>query len=734
MNALRLNLFTALVALVFSSNMAWSQDEAVVDSTTTDSIVAVEAPAEVAPAISKADLSGDIFKNISTKAKPEGVVVYWTIDYPVSCDKIVDEVVIKYCTKIESKKDDPEWSYTAPIDAHGYKHEIADLSGKEKYVFKIGFAKEGNIAEVKGDKEKMAWSSKGKFTTERAWGLAKLLILIGALGFFIFGMKMMSEGIQKAAGQRLRNTLGSMTSNRVKGVISGFFITSFVQSSSATTVMTVSLVNAGLLTLVQSAGIMMGANIGTTITGWLVSFFGFKVSLSSYALMIIAIGAPMMFVRNAKVKAWAQTFIGFAILFWGLGELKGAVPSLDAESAIVQFFTDYKNTPFLGPIMFVLLGALVTIVVQSSSAAMALTLTLVVGGVIPFEVAAAMILGENIGTTITAELASLIGNVHAKRSARIHSMFNIVGVTWMIFLIPFFLRGISAFLQSSGIITADPFAETAEGYEAATIGLAAFHTTFNFLNVILLIWFVPLLVKLAIKTVKSRGDADEEFKLDYIGMGVMGTPELSILEAKKEVAKFGKITGKMAGYIHTLINDPDKKAKNKLYNKIEKYEEITDRVEIEIASFLGKVSESELSPEASVRMRGMLNISTDLERIGDIFFQMSKTIERKEAEKIWFTQDQRDGLNKMIKHLEEAFDIMNTNLNAEYGQISMDQAREKERVINQFRNELRTGHLKDMENQEFNIKAGMIYNDLFSSCEKIGDHIINVSEAVAGEF
>ena len=573
------------------------------------------------------------------------------------------------------------------------------------------------------------WSKKVKIKTERGWGLMKFLILIGSLGLFIFGMKIMSDGLQRTAGEKLRKMLGSITSNRFKGVFTGFMSTSIVQSSSVTTVMTVSLVNAGLINLRQSAGVMMGANIGTTITAWLVLLLGFKVSISSYALVLIALGAPLLFMTFRRSKDLANSIIGFAILFIGLQFLKDAVPNLDKDSALVQFFVDYKDIPFLSNLMFVALGALVTIVIQSSSAAMALTLTMVSKGIIPFEVACAMVLGENIGTTITAEIASMIGNVHAKRSARIHSLFNIVGVTWMLIVIPFFLDGIGFLVGESHGIAFDP-----NNTGMANEGIALFHTLFNAANVLLLIGFVPSLVRIAERTVKSKGDADEEFKLDYISAGGIALPEVAILEAKKEVAKFGEVTTRMNGFVKTLINDQDKKTRNKMFNKIKKYEEITDRVEVEVANYLDKVSTQEISPEASSQIRSMLSITNDLERIGDIYYQMSKTIERKDDNKIYFLPEQRDNLNSILDKVEKAFTVMNTNLNAEYGHIIIDDAKKVELEINRKRNDLRKSYLEQAEKGEFKFQPGIMYNDLFSSCEKIGDHIINVSEAVSGEI
>ena len=719
---------TFLFCLSFLASTLFVFAQTDVVSADSDTILSTVASAEVSPDIDEA-----VFVNLKSHAKPDGLKLTWSLDYASLSNLSNKNLVVKYNTKIGAKRnkkgyEGSDWKYSEPFDINKTSHEVKNLIGGEKYVVLIGLV-DSNVKEVSKDSD-VIWSAKVKAKTERGWGVMKLLILIGSLGLFIFGMKVMSDGMQRTAGERLRKMLGSITSNRFKGVITGFSSTAIVQSSSVTTVMTVSLVNAGLLNLRQSAGVMMGANIGTTITAWLVLLLGFKVSVSSYALVLIAIGAPLLFMSFRKSKDLANAIIGFAILFIGLQFLKDAVPDLDKDSALVQFFVNYKDIPFFSNLMFVLLGTLVTVVIQSSSAAMALTLTMVSKGIIPFEVACAMVLGENIGTTITAELASLVGNVHAKRSARIHSLFNIVGVTWMLIFIPFFLDGIGWLIGQSHGVAFDP-----TNTSFATEGIALFHTLFNAANVLLLIGFVPYLVRVAERTVKSKGETDEEFKLDYIaGAGGIGLPEVAILEAKKEVAKFGEVTTRMNEFIRTLINDQDKKTRNKMFNKIKKYEEITDRVEVEVANYLDQVATQEISSEASSQIRSMLSITNDLERIGDIYYQISKTIERKDDQKIYFLPEQRENINKMLDYLEKAFKTMNTNLNAEFGHIKLDDAIKAEREINQFRNQLRKSYLENAEKGEYKFQSGILYNDIFSSCEKVGDHIINVSEASAGEI
>lgn len=563
------------------------------------------------------------------------------------------------------------------------------------------------------------------------FGFWNFFQIAGALAFFIYGMKVMSEGIQKAAGSQLRNILRTMTKNRYIGVFTGFLITAIIQSSSATTVMTVSFVNAGLLSLVESAGIMMGANIGTTITGWLISILGFKVKLSLFSIPLFAIALPMIFIKKGKIRFWGEFLIGFALLFMGLSELKDAVKILDLKSNpdVLSFLGNYANLGFLSSLFFVLVGTLVTIVVQSSSAAMALTMVLCSSGVIPFEVATAMILGENIGTTITAELASIVGNVHAKRSARIHSLFNIIGVTWAVLAMPFLVKLVT-YISTEFLGSSDPYLDP----EAIPIALSVFHTTFNFANVLLMIGFVPWLVKLAIKTVPSKGDDDEDFRLEYIG-GPIKTPELSILEAQKETVKYGEVTSRMSRFSQKLLAATETKKQQKHLKKLAKYEEITDSFEVELTAYLTKISKEEVSRKVSLRIRSMINIGNDLERIGDIFYQMSKTIERKIEQNIWFNQAQRDRLKEMYVLVDEAFEVMIENLSTpSYDNVSKARAVELEQMINEQRNKMRKENLVNMTMPDYNVNSALVYSNLFSSLERVGDHIINVTEAVVGEI
>ena len=563
------------------------------------------------------------------------------------------------------------------------------------------------------------------------FGIFELLRLIGALGFFIYGMKVMSDGIQKVAGSKMRSILSKMTSNRFLGVATGFMITALLQSSSATTVMIVSFVNAGLLTLVESIGVIMGANVGTTITAWLISLLGFKVKISAIALPIIAIGFPMMFSSKSSIKSWAEVLIGFALLFMGLDELKGAVPNLEANPGFLSFLSSYADMGVFSTILFIGVGTILTLVVQSSSAAMAITLIMCYKGYIPFELAAAMVLGENIGTTITANLAAMVGNVHAKRAARAHFIFNIFGVIWMLFAFQFFITNIDSYMINN--MGLSPLNFDMENPVAIPLGLSIFHTAFNILNMLFLVGFVPLISRVVIQMQPSKGEMDEEFHLEHIGTGLMHTAELSVLEANKEVTKFGIITTRLFNMIPELLKETDVKKFNNLMARIRKYEDITDRMEVEIADYLAKASQGEMSDSASIKVRSMISIINDMERIGDICYQLSITIERKREQKAYFTPELRTSLEVMISEVQKAMVIMNKNLNSSYSQVLIADADEAELAINKMRNQLRKKYLQNIEKGEGKIQTGMIYNNLIHSLEKVGDHVFNISEAITGK-
>ena len=559
------------------------------------------------------------------------------------------------------------------------------------------------------------------------FGIVEFLMLVGSLGLFIYGMKVMSEGLQKVAGGRMQDALKAMTRNRFLGVFTGFSATAIVQSSSATTVMVVSFVNAGLLNLRQAISTIMGANIGTTVKMVLISAsVAAEFRIADLSVPIIGLAFPLLFMRNARAKAFSEFLIGFGLLFLGLDYLKFAVPPPSPEA--LAFLGGMGDMGLLSVVLFVIIGIFLTVVVQSSSAAMALTLVLCEKGTIGYDMAAAIVLGENIGTTITANIASLVGNVWAKRAARSHLVFNVFGVAWMLLL----FHPVLGLLD--GIVTRTTGASPYDDPAAVKWALTYLHIGFNLANTLLFIGFIPFLVKVVTWMVPSREKADEEFRLEYIDTDIPLSPEVSLLEARKEIAKFGRITHKMLGYLRNLLVQTDAGQRNMLLDKLKKYEEITDRIEVEVGAYLTKTATEARNEEVSARIRGLLAIIGDLERVGDIFFQMSKQLERKMADRLWFSPEQRENLLGMMDVLDEAFAVMLRNLDGDAEKLSLDAAVEVEQRINRRRDKLRRAHLKSVETGSYNVKSGLIYSDLFSSCEKVGDHLINVSEALAGEI
>ncbi|MDD2635517.1 MAG: Na/Pi cotransporter family protein [Bacteroidales bacterium] len=556
------------------------------------------------------------------------------------------------------------------------------------------------------------------------YGILDFLTLIGSLVLFLFGMKLMSEALQKVAGDKLRKILAAMTSNRVFGVLTGVLITAIIQSSSATTVMVISFVNAGLLSLVESIGVIMGANIGTTITAWIISLIGFKVKISVFALPLIGVGFPLIFSKKSSRKSWGEVIMGFALLFMGLDLLKGSVPDINSNPQILDFLQSYTDLGFISILIFLTIGTLLTVLIQSSSATMALTLVMCYNGWISFDMAAAMILGENIGTTITANIAAMVANKSAKRAAMAHLLFNVFGVIWVLLLYRPVLNLIAGITEEVG--QGSPFTNVM----AIPVALALFHTFFNITNVLLQIWFVKFIENFVTKIVRGRKDEEEEFGLKFIQTGMLSTSEMSILQARREIAEYGKKSFKMFEQVKKLFAETDDKKAKKLGEKISNNELVMDDIEADIANYLTNVSEGELSISGARRIRTLLKISDNIESVADGSFNLSRVLLRKQRKKIWFTPEQRSNIQKLFALLDRNFQLTIDFLgDFNSDKINIDEIIEIESKINDLRTQFKKQNKKDLLNNKYTYNSSVVYIDMITICEIIGDHIINVAEA-----
>ena len=548
-----------------------------------------------------------------------------------------------------------------------------------------------------------------------------LLKLLGSLALFLYGMKIMSEGLQKFAGDRLRKILTVMTTNRVTGVVTGALITALVQSSSATTVMVVSFVNAGLLTLSQSISVIMGANIGTTVTAWIISALGFQVDVSAFALPPLAFGVPLLFSQRSSRKSVGEFIFGFSFLFMGLSMLQANAPDLSKNPEMLAFVQDYTDMGFGSVLLFVLIGTVLTMIVQASSATMAITLIMCANGWISFELGAALVLGENIGTTITANLAALTGNTQARRAALAHLVFNVFGVIWVLCVFPFFTGGVSWFVENVMGVT--------EMSVAVPYMLSAFHTAFNVCNVLVQIWFVRFIERTVCALIPQK-EQDEEYRLRFITGGMLSTSELSILQARKEIHLFAERIQRMFGMVRDLLHTEKDDDFNKLFSRVEKYESISDNMELEIANYLNKVSEGRLSSESKLQIRGMLREVTEIESIGDSCYNLARTINRKRQSTEDFTEGQYEHIHEMMKLVNDALSQMIAVVErAEHQQVDVNRSFNLENEINNFRNQLKNQNIVDVNNKAYSYQMGVYYMDIIAECEKLGDYVVNVVEA-----
>ena len=595
--------------------------------------------------------------------------------------------------------------------------------------------------------------------------ILNVLSVLGGLAMFLYGMALMSEGLQKSAGDRLRSFMAKMTSNGFKRILTGTAVTALVQSSSATTIMVVSFVNAGLLTLGNAIGVIMGANIGTTLTAWVTSL-GFSVNIALFAVPMMAFGFVMHSSKKSTMKNIGQFLMGFAVMYVGLTFMKDCAnavigPEGQYADQMQTFFGSINDFGFGSIILFLVAGAILTIVLQASSATMAITMLLAASGLINFELAVAMVLGENIGTTITANIAAAVANTSAKRAARAHTIFNIIGVIWVLCLfyviVPLICKIMTALgwvdpttasellkinADNTARLAADPSRrdlviaspETIAMWKNSLLyGIAMLHTLFNVTNTLVLIWFTPLIEKAVCWLVKEPKGEQEVFRLKYISGGPLSTAELSLNEAQQEIVHFAEICRNGFGYIREGINEQDSEKFDKINDKLIKYEEITDRIEYEIASYLNEVSKNEISEEAKERIKAMYKIIGEMESLGDSGESIGRILKRKNVHGKAFDKPLLDRLNKMMDLVQKGYDVMIENLKNDNIK-DITNAENCEYNINECRNHLREEHIVNIENNSYNYLTGVYYVDVLSELEKIGDFLINISQAAKGKY
>lgn len=603
------------------------------------------------------------------------------------------------------------------------------------------------------------------------YSILDFLGLLGAVGLFLYGMKVMSEGLQKAAGDRLRNILGAMTRNRFTGTVTGFFITALIQSSSASTVMVVSFVNAGLMTLAQSMAVIMGANVGTTFTAWIIALFGFKVDISAFALPLIGLAVPLLFSKKSKTKSIGEFTIGFAFLFMGLDMISKYVPDLQSNPEMFAFLQRYASMGFGSVLIFCLVGVVVTMIIQSSAAMFAITLIMCSKGWITFDLACALVLGSNIGTTVTPLLASMSGNVAAKRTAMGHLLFNLLGTIWTLAVFfPFvdlnswiteeigqgdpaglynYVSNLQATdpgmynqVMASGLPTDDGVvlhhrSVIAQMQVSVSFGLSIFHTVFNLINLSIMIWLTNVYVKIVEILVPAKHSGDDEFQLKFISAGILSASELNISQAEKEMHVFAERVGRMLpmarDLVHTKAGSDDF---NRTYSRLEKYEEISDRMELEIANYLNRCAEGRLSNESKRRLAAMLSIDSEIESIADAMLGVGKILLRKQESGVHFNDEIYSNIDLMFGYVEKSvggmLKVLSNLENVDEHDIIACYNRERE--INNLRNQLRTANVANINGRHYEYQSGIYYMDIISTLEKAGDFIINVVDTIRDEF
>ncbi len=568
--------------------------------------------------------------------------------------------------------------------------------------------------------------------------ILQILTLLGALGMFLYGMNLMSSGLQKTAGGRMRAILGSLTSNRFKGVLTGLGITSVIQSSSATTVMVVGFVNAGLLALEQAIGVIMGANIGTTITAWLISLLGFKADISIFAVPLMAVGFLLSLSKIEKRRNISEFIIGFSLLFLGLSLMKNSVPDLQQTPEVLSFIKTWSGFGFGSVLIFLVFGTVLTLVLQSSSATMALTLIMLNLGWLPFEMAAAMVLGENIGTTITANIAAAVANTNAKRAALAHTLFNVFGVVWALALFKPFTSLVGLIIEAMGypnpmeIVHDTTKSLGGDASISALYGLSMLHTLFNTFNTCILIWFVPQIAKIVTWAIKPKSEEEEDVvHLKYIDAGPMGTAELAIEQAKNETIHFANILRNELGYIKSAIHATTEADFEFYRAKLVKYEEISDRIEYEIATFLNSLPQDSISEKTRAQSKALFKIIGEMESLGDSGEAVSRILSRRNEHGKRFTDKSVEKIDQMLKLLDNAYAVMIANLEKGFdGTPDLRLAVEAEVELNDMRNRLREEEVRNIEEGKESYTSSVYYIDLISEIERMGDYIINISQAL----
>ena len=562
------------------------------------------------------------------------------------------------------------------------------------------------------------------------YSILDLLKLLGSLGFFLYGMKLMSESLQKVAGDKMRGILAAMTSNRFRGVLTGLTITAIIQSSSATTVMLVSFVNAGLITVSESIGVVMGSNIGTTATAWLITALGFKVHMVGLVLPLIGLALPLLFSKNTRRSNWGSVIIGFSIIFIGLDFLKDSTPDINSNPQIFEFLTQYSNYGYLSVLIFLAIGALLTMVIQSSSAVMALMLVMCYNGWISFEMSAAMVLGQNIGTTITAILASLIANVSAKRTAMAHLVFNVIGV--IIALLVFFpsLHLVDAITQKAGFLS--PFQQEGQTMkataEAIPVALAIYHSIFNIVNTFLLIWFVPQLEMLVTKIVKQKDNQDEEFRLQHINTGLLSTVELSIMQAQKEIDIYMFKVNKMFHYTKNIYYLEQGNKYQKLFDKIKRSEEHADTMEIEIAQYLIRITSELNSTSSAEEINSMLVLISHIESIADTCYGITCALDKKREEKFTFIESVEKNIKILFELNEKMLTAVLEDFDGKPGRANLELIKQMYDQQSKLHLQMQSEHYKCLKKGIYKVKAGVVYSDIYGEFDKMKEYIYKVAK------